>query len=144
MNNPDESLSDKTLGEALAPLRSVTVSEEIHESNLAAVHQALACQIQPQWWRRSVTVPLPLAIAATLVFVLTAGALFKPLIVPGRAHEEAPSQSQAELANNDSASKVRKKYEEAPVWSKTQSYIHSLVNSPVLDTSTLKETRDDS
>jgi len=140
MNNPDDFLSDEVLEEALAPLRSVAVPEETHEANLAAVHQALAHQIQPTWWRRSVAVPVPLAVAATVAFVFTTGALLKPLVSQGQNHQESPGRTQAELANHV-ASDVGEDY--LP-WSKTHSFIHSLANSQVFNTSTVKENRDGS
>jgi len=144
MNNPDDSLSDKRLDEALEPLRSVALPEETHEANLAAIHRALESQIQPSWWSRSVAVPVPLAIAATVAFALTAGALLKPWMMPDGIRQEAPKAAQAELASNIATPTFAEDYGADPPWSITQTYIHSLVNLQVFETSTLKENRDDS
>ena len=74
MNEPHEPLSDELLDDLLAPLRAVTLPDEARTANREAVLRALARRAQPPWWRRTVAVPVPVAIAATVAFVVTAAA----------------------------------------------------------------------
>lgn len=147
MNDSDDFLPDELIDEALASLRSVTLPEEIHEANMAAVHRALTRRSEPRWWRRSVAVPVPVAMAASVAFVLTAGALLRPFSMPDEFHQVTPGPRQADLVVDDANSNFDEDDQVDPTWSVTWSYIHSLdsiANSKVHWIPDTKEKRDDS
>lgn len=126
MNDSDDLLPDELLDKALASLRSVTPPAELHEANLAAVRHALMDGIEPVWWRRSVAVPIPVAIAASVAFVLTTTAWLRSGAIPEEIQQVSPRPIQADLAVDDADSNFDVDEEAGPTWSVTWSYIHSL------------------
>lgn len=147
MNDSDGLLPDELLDEALASLRSVTPPEELHEANLAAVHQALMHGIEPVWWRRSVEVPVPVAIAASVAFVLTTTALLRSGAMPEEIQQVSPGPKLAVLVVDDADSNFDVYDEAGPNWNVTWSYIHSLesfANSKVNRLPDTEEKQDDS
>jgi hypothetical protein len=147
MNEPDEPLSDDALHELLKPFRDATAPATAQIANRLAVQQALSKHARRAWWRRSVTVPLPLAIAATIALVVTIAALLQPLsarqtAVNGRpASLSEPTTVATSKSNSDLDSPHR-----AP-WRITQSYVHSLpapVGSGRIVEADVKENRNDS
>ena len=126
MNDPHEPLSDELLDDLLAPLRAVTLPDEASTANREAVHRALARRAQPPWWRRTVAVPVPVAIAATVALVVTAAALFWPSLAPQRIAREEPRSTQAQFVGISAAPDVGTDFAAGPAWSVTRSYILSL------------------
>lgn len=122
MNDPHESLSDEALDGLLAPLRAATPSDEVRAANRASVRRALARRMQPPWWRRTVAVPLPIAIAATVIFALTAAALFWPRGV----ERTTLDPTKTELAATSAVPALDSDEGASPTWSVTHSYIRSL------------------
>jgi len=147
MNDSEDLLPEELIDEALASLRSATPPEDLHQANMAVVHQALACRAEPVWWRRSVSIPIPVALAASVVLVLTTTSLLKPWVILGEIQQAAPVSTQSELLVDDFDSSMAEETESSPTWSVTRSYIHSLpslVNSTNYKTSATEEKHDDS
>jgi hypothetical protein len=92
MNEFDEPKSDAELNELLEPLRSIGVPDAVRRANLNAVSSALAHRNEPHWWQRSVSVPLPLALAAGIALVATTIAImFQSANLRTAAGEPAPT-----------------------------------------------------
>lgn len=126
MNDPSESLPDELLEDLLAPLRAVNISDEVRAANRDAVRRALTRRERPPWWRRTVAVPVPVAIAATVMLAVTAAALFWLVTAPQKADRRATGPMQDRFVETGSASKPGKDYVGGPTWSVTRSYIQSL------------------
>ena len=126
MSDSDDPLPDESIDEAIAFLRSVAPPKELHKDSIAAVHRVLAHRIQQRWWRRTVAVPVPAAIVATIVFALTATLSLKPLVVPRTGQQEVPAQAQAKSVANNEESGFDVDNGASPTWSVTRTYIHSL------------------
>jgi hypothetical protein len=116
MNDPADLPPDEKFDEWLAPLRAVECPSDVRRANRQAIDSALSRYTQPPWWRRSVTVPMPMAVAASLALLVTAvAALWQAFgkstdVAVGRAPHFAQAASKQEL----------------PGWSITQSYILSI------------------
>ena len=147
MSDSDDHLHDESIDEAIAFLRSVTPPKELHNDNIAAVHRALAHRFRQRWWGKTVAVPVPAAIAATVVFALTATLSVKPFVVPSTGQKVVPEGPQAETVVHHEDSGFGVDNGAGPTWSITQSYIHSLesLNSSKFNwNSEIEEIRDDS
>jgi hypothetical protein len=126
MNEPDEPLSDDTLQELLKPFRDATVPAAAQIANRLAVQQALSKQARPAWWRRSIAVPIPLAIAATIALVVTIAALLQPSSARQTAVNGRPGPMSEPIAAATSKSHSNSDNSPRPAWHITQTYIHSL------------------
>ena len=62
--------SDELLDELLAPFRAIKVPEEVRISKRHSVRVALPSCVRPVWWRRTVAIPVAIAIAATFAFAI--------------------------------------------------------------------------
>ena len=147
MNEPDESLSDDTLQELLKPFREATAPATAQIANRLAVQQALSKQARPVWWRRSIAVPIPLAIAATIALVVTIGALLQPSSAQQAAVNGRPSPLSEPIIVATSNSHSDSDNSPRPAWHVTQTYIHSLTAlvGPVrIVEANAKENRNDS
>ncbi|TWT88606.1 hypothetical protein Mal64_20910 [Pseudobythopirellula maris] len=77
MNEPEEKRIDQSIEEALAPFCDASPPESVRSANRAAVRRALSPEPAAPWWRQSIAVPLPAAVAAaTLLVAATASALW--------------------------------------------------------------------
>lgn len=116
MNDANDPLNNEAIEDLLRPLGTTTPSDAVRSANRAAVERALERRTSPPWWRRTVVVPMPVAIAASLALVLTAAASLWPAF--GRTvvtHQ--PVQELESTVETDTAT---------PRWSITQSYLLSL------------------
>ncbi len=116
MNDTNEPLSDDTIEGLLGPLRTANLTDEVRSANRWAVRRALQRRAYPPWWRRSVAVPMPLAVAALLALVVTAVASLWPAL-GNPIHADAPSPPRESVVESGS---------ESPGWSVTRSYILSI------------------
>ena len=81
MNDDHESLSDEAIDKLLAPLRDGGLPRRGAVVRIAGDSScACARRGQPPWWRRTVAVPIPLAVAASLAFFVTAAAALWPAL----------------------------------------------------------------
>lgn len=129
MNDPEEilpdELLDEQLAELLAPFRDAAVPHEVRARNRAAVAQALARNAPAPWYRRTVAVPLPLAIAASVAIIAASIALLLPAAEPIATHntDQLP-QAQAVATN------VKVEFAEPdstqPRWTVSRSYLSSI------------------
>jgi hypothetical protein len=146
MNDPHENLPDELLEDLLQPLRSVQPSDETQSANRKAVRQALATNIRPAWWRQTIAVPVPLAIAASVALMFAVVILVRPSAVL-RSSEQPSPISAAEQANP-----VMRELESVPnepitpAWTIQRSFIRTLQSSIAAEfvASSPRENRDDS
>jgi hypothetical protein len=125
MNNPDEFLPDELLSDLLKPFRQATIPATAQRANRLTIERALAIQLRRPWWRRSIAVPIPLAIAASIALVVATTALLLPL--PNQtdvAHVTHQLVSDRNSENSHSASSDLNN-PTRPAWHVTQSYIQS-------------------
>jgi len=116
MNDDHESLSDEAIDKLLAPLREGDCPEEVRRANRRAIEVACARRVSAPWWRRTVAVPIPLAVAASLAFFISAAAAL--WLAPSEATDSAAPLPQHHSIAESSA--------ELPGWSIKQSYILSI------------------
>jgi hypothetical protein len=95
-------------------------------ANREAVQQALEHRVQPHWWRRTVAVPLPFAVAAMLMMVFTVAALLWPGERTQTVDRERTRPTQSAALEGDPAERVDRGHQVRPTWSITRSYIQSL------------------
>ena len=95
MNDANDPLSDEAIEELLEPLRTAKLSRtDVRSANREAVRRALERPAQFAVVATTVTVPMPLAIAASLALMVTAAASLRPALdrgttdVDGLAHEQ--------------------------------------------------------
>jgi hypothetical protein len=146
MNDPHESLSDELLDELLAPLRAAPVPGNVCIANREAVQQALERRVQPHWWRRTVAVPLPFAVAAMLMMAFTVAALLWPGERTHLVGGELTRPTKAAVLEGNPAERVDRDHQ-VTTWSITRSYIQSLeslANVRVSSDSLTQEKRDES
>jgi len=145
MNDPDESLPDEMLSDLLKPFREATIPAMAQRANRLSVERALVKQVRPPWWRRSIAVPIPAAIAATIALIVATAALLLPLpnqtdVAQGSLNLVADRKSE----NSSSAISVLNT-PTRPAWHVTQSYIQSLQSvAGAFVESKAKENRNDS
>jgi hypothetical protein len=142
MNDSDESPSDELLEDLLTPFRAVSVPNDVHIANREAMHIALARRRQPPWWRRTVAVPIPAAVAAMATIALALAALLWPSRGPQWVGRERIEPVQVRVIETGPSDELAR-----PAWSVTRTYLQSLeplakVKTP-LD-SHAKEQRDES
>lgn len=126
MNDPEESLPDEMLSDMLAPLRDVSVPEDVRAANRAAIARALARHTRAPWWRRTVAVPLPLAIAATVAIIAASIALVVPASVPQMVDSDPVSPIENQLVTSGAMPSLTPRDPERPTWSVSRSYIQSI------------------
>jgi hypothetical protein len=119
----------------------------VRVANREAIRRSLARGIRPAWWRRTVAVPIPVAIAATVALAVTVAALLRPAWRPEIVDREATSPTQNHSVEIGSVPDIGSNKVAGPAWSITRQYLQSLEslagarNSVDSDT---KEERDDS
>jgi hypothetical protein len=116
MNDSDEPWSDEAIDDLLGPLRTAKLPDEVRSANREAVRRALARRACPPWWRRSVAVPMPLALAASLALVVTAAASLWP-VFGNSLDMDGPLPQRESVVESGS---------EIPGWRVTRSYILSI------------------
>lgn len=126
MNESNEFLSDEMLNDLLSPFRDLTVPEETRAANQAAVKLALAASVRPAWWRRSVAVPLPAAIAAAAVLAIAVPASLWPSRGPSAIHQAITPSNPPRLAERAGPSHGGEEKALRSDWSATRSYIQTL------------------
>jgi hypothetical protein len=99
MNNPhddaaEDAAADEMLSELLLPFRSAKPSAQVKSANRAAIAKALANASRLTWWRRTVSVPLPLAVAAGVAIVAAAIGLLVPRSGNSLVRHEEPLRIQ--------------------------------------------------
>ena len=125
MNQPDEMPSDEALGELLAPLRNVTVPDAVQAANRAAISVAISRTRRAPWWQQTVSVPIPLAVAATVVLVATMIALSVATSEHVLVQQETGQQMRQQLTvTNPAKADAEESISEG--WTITRSYIGSL------------------
>lgn len=147
MNDPDESLHDELLSDLLKPMRETAIPVNVQLTNRQAVNRALARDLHRPWWKRSVAVPVPIAIAATVAFAITTIASLRPLSVGLNLGHDTRQISSNPISENLSQTDTAEHASESPAWHVTQSYIRSvptLTGSAVFVESYAKENRNDS
>jgi hypothetical protein len=144
MNEPEEILSEDALDDLLAALREVTVPEEVQAANRARISRALARHARPAWWRRTVAVPVPIAIAATLAIVAATVALLFP---PADQRVVKTIAPQGQVAATGVKPSVAAGRSSPANWSVTRSYLQSIKSfaaGQLPSDFDIKEKRDDS
>jgi hypothetical protein len=126
MNDSDKSFPDEMLSDMLAPLRDASVPEDVRAANREAIARALARHTRAPWWRRSVAVPLPLAIAATVAIITASIALLLPAAATPTANNSADRQAQDQLALKGVMVEFVQPDSMPPRWSISRSYINSV------------------
>src|SRR5690349_11904113 len=97
MNDPDKHLTDEQLEALLQPLRDVQPPAETQSANRNAVRQALAVGVRTAWWQRTVSVPVPLAIAASVLLLLAAISIIRPSAATQQVNDATPGTNSAVL-----------------------------------------------
>ena len=146
MNDPHYNLTDELLEDLLQPLHSVVPPVETQSANREAVRQALAMHVQPAWWRRTIAVPVPLAIAASIVLLLAAVTFVRPSAGSSSGEQSLPL-SAARQGNPATQETSITPYETTtPAWTIQRSFIRTLTSSTAteIDASNSWENRDDS
>jgi hypothetical protein len=116
MNDANDPLSDEAIEDLLGPLRTANLPDELRSANLDAVRRALERRACPPWWQRSIAVPVPLAIAASLALLVTAAAALWPSLGK-ETDKDTPVPQRENVVDSDTA---------IPRWSITRSYILSI------------------
>jgi hypothetical protein len=138
MNEPDDPLTEEMIDELLAPLRGVDCPVEVQRANRLAIELGLARRLSIPWWHRTVAVPIPLAIAASLLLMVTAGALLWPATSGSAITLDSPAPQR----NAGAAAS-----EESSAWRLSRSYILSIDSLSRMENSVradLKEEQNDS
>jgi hypothetical protein len=142
MIDPQESPSDEQIEEMLAPLRAVKLPDQAHAVNMAAVRRALSLRTRSVWWQRTVAVPVPLAIAATVALAFTTVAMLRPLGNPPKPDAEGARPTQAKVIVSGPATNSGSGLAVNASWSMSRSYIDSLANAHAFAITDSKEKRD--
>jgi hypothetical protein len=146
MNDPHENLPDELLEDLLQPLRSVEPPIEARLANRDSIRQALAARMRPAWWQRTVAVPLPVAIAASIILLLTAVTLILPSAT-GDTVEKSPPLAATQQTNHATPETNSVAGDSTtPAWSIQRSFIRTLTSSTSSEfvASNALENRDDS
>lgn len=125
MTDPEEILPDDLLAEALSPLRETAVPHEVQRNNRAAVARALTRTTRAPWYRRTVAVPLPLAIAATLAIVAASIAFLIPVTRP-MADNKVESSKQDQVVSVGPKLEPVEQESAQPRWTVSRSYLSSI------------------
>ena len=148
MNDPNENLPDELLEDLLQPLRNAQPSAETRAANRSAVRQALAKQLRPAWWRRTIAVPIPVAIAASILLLLATIALARPSLLQRDIEERLPQVTAQSLALQSATPETTTARDDAykPTWTIQRSFIRTLTSSTAngFPNSNVMENRDDS
>jgi hypothetical protein len=115
MNDPADLPPDEKFDVWLAPLRAVECPLEVQRTNRQAIDEALMRSPRSPWWRRSVAIPIPVAIAASLALVVAAAVSLRPALAQTAGSSE-PRQTAARADYTP----------ENPGWHFTRSYIFSI------------------
>lgn len=145
MNDREEPMSDEQIDDLLAPLRAVKLPDGAHAVHAEVVRRALSRGVRAAWWRRTVAVPIPLVIAATLALVFATVALFRPWESKRENRDLLAQTREMGIATSTDPSRGA---DDAPraVWRVSRSYIQSiesLANARALLNVDLKEGEND-
>ena len=124
MNDEHEPHPDELLDDTVELVRAVTPPDAVRAANRATVRRALALRARPPWWRRTLVVPIPVAIAAMVLLALTTAASLQSGVTT-RRDKQTPRALQSEIMA-DAAPDLGAANTPDPSWSVTRSYIHSL------------------
>ena len=116
MNDANNPLDDEAFEELLGPLRKANLPDGVRSANREAVRRALERHSSLPWWRRTVAVPMPLAIAASLTLMVTAAASLWPALDRDTG-VDGPEPTREIVVESDTTT---------PRWSITRSYILSI------------------
>ena len=148
MNDPNENLPYELLEDLLQPLRDARPPVEAQAANRSAVRQALAKQLRPAWWRRTIAVPIPVAIAASILLLLATIALARPSLLQRDIEERLPQVTAQSLALQSATPETTTARDDAykPTWTIQRSFIRTLTSSTAngFPNSNVMENRDDS
>ena len=148
MNDPNENLPDKLLEDLLQPLRNTQPSAETRAANRSAVRQALAAQLRPTWWRRTIAVPIPVAIAASILLLLATIALARPSLLHRDTERPLPqvTAQSTDLQHVTPETTTARADAYKPTWTFQRSFIRTLTSSAAngFPNSNAMENRDDS
>jgi hypothetical protein len=131
MNEPKDTLPEEVIDELLAPLRGIDCPDEVRRANHRAIELAFARRLRTPWWRRTVSVPLPLAIAASVMVMATILALLWPAENGSKVVDAHGPQRSATAVN-----------QERPVWSVSRSYILSIESLSRMENSFRPDSKD--
>jgi hypothetical protein len=142
MNDPHENVPDELIEDLLQPFRNVLPPTETQSANREAVRQALAMQIRPAWWRKTVAVPVPLAIAASVALLFAATFSYVSAFRSSGERRTAAQPAKPAAQEFD----LDPKEPTAPVWTVERSFIRTLTSSSAIQfvASSPRENRDDS
>ncbi len=132
MNDDSEHSDDDAIRSLLSPLRAVQPSDEVCLANRDAVRRELDRRASLPWWRRSVAVPMPVAIAASLALVVAAAVSLRPALGKAADSNEPPQHTERVDFNS-----------ETPGWRITQSYILSIESLAQFQNAFRPETTED-
>ena len=126
MNEPLEPVPDELLDELLAPLRAVMIPDETRITNRAAIRRALERRVLPPWWRRTMAIPIPVAIAATVAFAIATTASLWPMVAQRRAEQVVSKPIQDRSIEPFSTAEFGDDGTSRSTWTISRSYIQSL------------------
>ncbi|HEX3601206.1 MAG TPA: hypothetical protein VHU84_13735 [Lacipirellulaceae bacterium] len=147
MNENDECLPEEVITDSLAPLREMSVPEEIGVANRAAIARALARHTRRPWWQRTVAVPVPVALAATLAIFAASIALVAPVLNRREVERTAVRLTTNQIVEPEKMRDVGSGESVSSTWTVTRSYlqsIESLATPRVPVDFEIKENRNDS
>jgi len=146
MNDPHENLPDEMLEDLLQPLRSVVPPAETQSANREAVRQALAMNIRPAWWRQTIAVPVPLAIAASIALLFAAATLVRPSAFRSSSEQPLPLTATQQANPATQETNLIPHESNRPAWTVERSFIRTLTSSTATEfiASSPRENRDDS
>ena len=146
MNDPREDLPDELLEDFLQPLRSVVPPTETQSANREAVRQALTKNIRPVWWRQTIAVPVPFAIAASIALLLAAVAVVRPTAIGNNGGQPSQLTAAPQANSGTPGTSLVPNESTTPAWTIQRSFIRTLTSSTATEfvASNPWENRDDS
>jgi hypothetical protein len=126
MNESYDFLSDDVLNELLTPYRVVAVPDKAQRTNRAALQRALIGRTQLTWWRQTIAVPVPVAVAAILTVVISLTANLRPARIQSGTAHVASHPTSDQLNQREPVARSENKSVSGSSWSVTRSYIESL------------------
>jgi hypothetical protein len=146
MTDQDDPLSDEHLERLLQPLRNMDVPPEAQAANRAAIAQLLAARIRTRWWKRTIAVPVPLAVAASIILLLATVTLVRHSPI-GHTVDQRSSLTATQQPNGSRLdTNVASSEPIARAWSIQRSFIRALTSSATSESvaHNALENRDDS
>jgi hypothetical protein len=128
MNEPPEPLSDEILDNLLAAHRDIAIPHKTQQANRAALKRALARRARPPWWRQTVAVPIPVAIAAMVVLaVAVIGIWWRTPAQPGAPQTVSATLPDRLIATESSAGSNDDRMSRSS-WSVARSYLPTVIS----------------